>query len=198
MSQVLLTLYLSLFGRQFFEQRSFLPDAMKSKKRFEHVSPYLNHVDALSWWFRATCSCRKSAMCPCTDERMLLTASSLGSSCNRISANRVFCWRPLIRAPFSRFLSFASLPLHLSTLFVAASNHPNQSASWPGGGWVPSHASRRAALHTSSFSRDMSKYAVVLGGAEGRPQTIKTNGEWSEIFLMDGAASILPPLESSS
>ncbi len=44
----------------------------------------------------------------------------------------------------------------------------------------------------------MSKYVAVLGWAEGRPQTIKTNGEWSEIFLMDGAASILPPLESSS
>jgi len=137
-------------------------------------------------------------MCPCAVERMFLTDSSSGSSCNRISASRIFCWRPLIRAPFSRFLSFVSLPLHLSTLSVAASNHPGQSTSWPGGGWVPSHASRRAALHTSSFSRDMSKYVAVLGEAEGRPQIVKTNGEWSEIFLMDGATSILPPLESSS
>jgi hypothetical protein len=44
----------------------------------------------------------------------------------------------------------------------------------------------------------MSKYIVVVGGAEVRPQIIIIRGEWSEIFLMDGAASILPPLESSS
>jgi hypothetical protein len=31
-----------------------------------------------------------------------------------------------------------------------------------------------------------------------RPQTVITSGEWSEIFLIEGAASILPPLESSS
>ncbi len=31
-----------------------------------------------------------------------------------------------------------------------------------------------------------------------RPQIVNTSGEWSEIFLMDGAASILPPLESNS
>jgi hypothetical protein len=62
-------------------------------------------------------------MCPCAFERMLLTDSSLGFSCNRIFASRVFYWRPLIRAHFSRFLSFASLPLHLSTLSVTASNH---------------------------------------------------------------------------
>jgi len=77
-------------------------------------------------------------MCPCAVERMFLTDSSLGSSCNQISANRVFCWRPLVQAPFSRFLSFASLPLHLSTLSVAASSHPGQSVFWLGGGWVPS------------------------------------------------------------
>jgi hypothetical protein len=77
-------------------------------------------------------------MCPCAVERMFLTDSSLGFSCNQISANRVFCWRPLVQAPFSRFLSFASLPLHLSTLSVAASSHPGQSVFWLGGGWVPS------------------------------------------------------------
>jgi hypothetical protein len=64
--------------------------------------------------------------------------------------------------------------------------------------WVPSQASRRAALHISSFSRVVSKYVAVLGGAEVHPQTVNTSEEWSEIFLMDGAASILPPLESSS
>jgi len=63
---------------------------------------------------------------------------------------------------------------------------------------VPSQASRRVALLTSSLSRAMSKYVAVLGGAEVRPQIVNTSGEWSEIFLMDGAASILPPLESSS
>jgi hypothetical protein len=34
MSQVLLTLYLSLLGCQFFKERSFPPDAMKVKKLF--------------------------------------------------------------------------------------------------------------------------------------------------------------------
>jgi len=63
---------------------------------------------------------------------------------------------------------------------------------------MPSQASRRATLHTSSFSRVMSKYVAVLGGAEVRPQTVNTSREWSEIFLMDGAISIFPPLESSS
>jgi hypothetical protein len=73
-------------------------------------------------------------MCPCAIERILLTDSSSGSSCNLISANRVFCWRLLVRAPFFRFLSFVSLPLHLSTLSVAASSHFGQSTSWLGGG----------------------------------------------------------------
>jgi hypothetical protein len=59
---------------------------------------------------------------------------------------------------------------------------------------VPSQASSRAALLMSSLSRAMSKYVAVLGGAEVRPQIVNTSGEWSEIFLMDGAASILPPL----
>ncbi len=63
---------------------------------------------------------------------------------------------------------------------------------------MPSQASRRVALLTSSLSGAMSKYVAVLGGAEVRPQIVNTSGEWSEIFLMDGAASILPPLESSS
>ncbi len=81
---------------------------------------------------------------------------------------------------------------------MAASNHPNQSASWLGGGWVPSQALRRAALLTSSFSKVMSKYVAVLGGAEVHPQTVNTSGELSKNFLMDGAASISPPLESNS
>jgi hypothetical protein len=34
MSQVFLALYLSLFGCQFFEQRSFPPDAMEVKEMF--------------------------------------------------------------------------------------------------------------------------------------------------------------------
>ncbi len=34
MSQVLLTLYFSLLGCQFFEKRSFPPDAMEVKKTF--------------------------------------------------------------------------------------------------------------------------------------------------------------------
>ncbi len=59
---------------------------------------------------------------------------------------------------------------------------------------MPSQASSRAALLMSSLSRAMSKYVAVLGGAEVRPQIVNTSGEWSEIFLMDGAASILPPL----
>ncbi len=63
---------------------------------------------------------------------------------------------------------------------------------------MPSQASSRAALLMSSLSRAMSKYVAVLGGAEVRPQIVNTSGEWSEIFLMDGAASILPPLEYSS
>ncbi len=72
-------------------------------------------------------------MCPCAVERILRTDSSSGSSCNRISANRVFCWRFLVRAPFSRFFSFDSLPLHLSTLSMAPSSHFGQSASRLGG-----------------------------------------------------------------
>ncbi len=76
---------------------------------------------------------------------------------------------------------------------MAASNQPGQSASWLGGGWVPFHASRRAALLTSSLNRAMSKYVAILGGAEVRPQIVNTSGEWSEIFLMDGAASISLP-----
>jgi hypothetical protein len=76
-------------------------------------------------------------MCPCAVESMSLTNSSSGSSCKRISATRVFCWRVLIRAPFSFFLSFASLPLHWKTLLVAVSSHPGQSKSWFGKGWVP-------------------------------------------------------------
>ncbi len=63
---------------------------------------------------------------------------------------------------------------------------------------MPSQASRRVAPLTSSLSRAMSKYVAVLGEAKVRPQIVNTSGEWSEIFLMDGAASILPPLESSS
>jgi hypothetical protein len=68
-------------------------------------------------------------MCPCAVESMSLTNSSSGSSCRRISANRVFCWRVLIRAPFSFFLSFASLPLHWRTFLVAALSHHGQSES---------------------------------------------------------------------
>jgi hypothetical protein len=33
-------------------------------------------------------------------------------------------------------------------------------------------------LPTSSFSRVVSKYVAVLGGAEVRPQTVNTSGEW--------------------
>ncbi len=141
----------------------------KSKKRFEHVSPYLNQVDALIWWFRATCSCSASAKCPCASESMPLTGSSSGFLCNWISASRVLCWRSLIRAPFSRFPSFANLPLHFSTLLVVASSQPGQSASRLGVGWAPLQASRRAALLTSSFNKAMSKYVAVWGGAEVRP-----------------------------
>jgi hypothetical protein len=39
---------------------------------------------------------------------------------------------------------------------------------------------------------------AVLGGAEVHPQTVNTSGELSKNFLMDGAASISPPLESNS
>ncbi len=63
---------------------------------------------------------------------------------------------------------------------------------------MPSQASRRALLLTSSLSKVMLKYVAILGGANVRPQTVITSGEWSEIFLIDGAASILPPLEFSS
>ncbi len=104
----------------------------------------------------------------------------------------------MIRVPFVCFLSFTSLPLHLSTLLVAASNQLNHSASWLGGGWVPFQASRRAILLASSFSRAKSKYVVIASGVEVRPQIVITRREWSEIFLTHGEASILPPLESSS
>ncbi len=42
----------------------FLPMRWKSKKRFEHVSPYLNQEAELSLWFLATFSWRVSARWP--------------------------------------------------------------------------------------------------------------------------------------
>ncbi|CAK9861926.1 unnamed protein product [Sphagnum jensenii] len=66
-------------------------------------------------------------------------------------------------------------------------------------GVLAQHASRASEVPGAlTFEVVMSKYVVVLGGADVRPQTIITSGEWSEIFFMDGAASIFPPLESSS
>ncbi|CAK9237073.1 unnamed protein product [Sphagnum troendelagicum] len=116
-------------------------------------------------------------MCPYAVDRISLTTSSSGSSCSRISANRVFCWRPLVQAPFSRFLSFASFPWHWRTLLVAASSHPGQSESWFGRGWEPSQASRKASLFASSLSKEVSNYVVDLGGADVRPQIVITSGE---------------------
>ncbi len=162
------------------------------------MSLYLNQVAALSWWFRTTCSCRESVRWPSATERMSRTGSSSGLLCNWISAKRILCYSYLIPAPFAHLFSLANLPLQMSTLLVVTSNQPSQSASRLGGGWVPLQASRRAALLLSSLSRVVSKYVAAVGGEEERPQIVMTRGEWSEIFLMDGAASILPPLASSS
>ncbi len=155
----------------------FLLIRWKSKKRFKHVSPYLNQVAVLSWWFRTTCSCRESVRWPCATERMSQTGSSSGLLCNWISARRILCCSSLIRAPFARLFSLVNLPLQMSTLLVAASNQPGQSASRLGGGWVPLQASRRAALLMSSLSRVVSKYVATVGGEEERPQFVMTRGE---------------------
>ncbi len=148
----------------------FLPIRWKSKKRFEHVSPYLNQVAALSWWFRTTCSCRESVRRPCAIERMSRTGSSSGLLFNWISARRILCCSFLIRTPFAHLFSLANLPLQMSTLLVAASNQLGQSASRLGGGWVPLQASRRAALLLSSLNRVVSKYVAAVGGEEERPE----------------------------
>ncbi len=59
--------------------------------------------------------------------------------------------------PFAFFFSRAIRRLHLSTLPEASSSQAGHSASWLGVGWVPVHASRRAALGASSFRRAVSK-----------------------------------------
>jgi hypothetical protein len=76
-------------------------------------------------------------MWPYALERMSRISSSSGLLCNWIYARWILCCSSLIRAPFARLFSLANLPSQMSTLLVAASNHPGQSAFRLGGGWVP-------------------------------------------------------------
>jgi hypothetical protein len=101
----------------------------KSKKRFEHVSPYLNQEAELSWWFLATFSWRVSARWPWATERISLISSSSGSLCSWTSAKVIFCWRFLTMAPFDFFFSLAILMLHWSTLSEAAFSQDGHSES---------------------------------------------------------------------
>jgi hypothetical protein len=50
--------------RELFSGVLFLPIRWQSKNCLEQVSPYLNQDEAENCWFRATWSCKASAMWP--------------------------------------------------------------------------------------------------------------------------------------
>jgi hypothetical protein len=56
MGQVFLARDVSFLCFELLEGRAFFPIMWKSKKSFEHMSPYLNQGAELSWWLRVILS----------------------------------------------------------------------------------------------------------------------------------------------
>ncbi len=133
------------------------PARWKSKKAFEHVSPYLSQLEADRCRLCLTEFWNTSVSLLCEYDRIPLISSFVGFFYSWISANWIFLVQALIWAPWARFLSFERCRLHCVILSVAASSHGAQFWLIVGSGASPIQTSNMSFFLLSSLSRKMSK-----------------------------------------